>query len=84
MLFDWGGGLVWIVLDPAPSAGGAETIRSALGAGHATLIRAPETVRAATEVFQPQPAPVMALTERVKDAFDPRRILNPGRMYAGL
>ena len=25
-----------------------------------------------------------ALTARVKDAFDPQRVLNPGRMYAGV
>ena len=52
--------------------------------GHATLIRASEATRAAVEVFQPQPTPLAALTARVKDSFDPKRILNPGRMYAGV
>jgi glycolate oxidase FAD binding subunit len=61
-------------------------VRAALAGrdGHATLIRAPEPVRAAVEVFQPQPAALAALTARIKDSFDPRRILNPGRMYAGV
>ena len=34
-------------------------------------------------VFQPQPAALAALTARVKAAFDPHHILNPGRMYEG-
>jgi glycolate oxidase FAD binding subunit len=52
--------------------------------GHATLIRAPADVRAAVPVFQPQPAPLAALSARVKDSFDPKRVLNPGRMVAGI
>jgi glycolate oxidase FAD binding subunit len=35
-------------------------------------------------VFQPQSAAMAALTARVKDSFDPLRILNPGRMYEGI
>jgi glycolate oxidase FAD binding subunit len=92
--YDWGGGLVW--LSPRMAAakngglardGGAGVIRTVLAAtsgGHATLVRAPETLRAAVEVFQPQPEPLAGLTARVKDSFDPKRLLNPGRMYAGL
>jgi len=35
-------------------------------------------------VFQPQPEPLAALTRRIKEGFDPRAILNPGRMYPGV
>ena len=53
--------------------------------GHATLIRAPDALRAAVAVFEPQPgAARRALAARVKESFDPRRMLNPGRMYAGV
>ncbi len=52
--------------------------------GHATLIRAPEGVRAAVDVFHPQPPALAALSARVKDSFDPRRLFNPGRMSRGL
>ena len=52
--------------------------------GHATLLRAPAATRLAVPVFEPQPAPLAALARRVKDAFDPRRILNPGRMAQDL
>ena len=58
-------------------------IRGAMRSGHATLIRAPEGVRAAVDVFQPQAPALAALSARVKDSFDPRRLFNPGRMYAG-
>jgi glycolate oxidase FAD binding subunit len=79
---DWAGGLVW--LDVPPSAdGSAATIRDAIppGAGHATLIRAPEPLRASIDVFQAQPPAMAALTQRVRHAFDPLGLLNPGRMY---
>ncbi len=84
-IYDWGGGLVWLAL-PATGDGGAAQVRAAVAAagGHATLIRAPLELRAAEAVFQPQDAAGAALTARVKESFDPQRVLNPGRMYAGL
>ena len=36
------------------------------------------------QVVPPEPAPLAAITRRVKAALDPRGILNPGRLYAGL
>ena len=60
----------------------AATRRLGLGAigGHATLIRAPEEVRRNVEVFHPQAAGVAALGQRVRHSFDPKIILNRGRM----
>jgi glycolate oxidase FAD binding subunit len=61
-------------------------VRGALASatGHATLIRAPAAVRAAVSVFQPQEKALAALSQRVKAAFDPHGILNPGRMDGGI
>jgi len=83
--YDWGGGLIWLAV-PSQEQAWHEQIRAALAphGGHATLIRAPEAMRAALPVFQPLDAAKAALTGRVKEGFDPRRILNPGRMYPGL
>ena len=82
--YDWGGGLVWLACAASGDAG-AVVIRAALGGqGHATLVRAPEAVRAAVDVFEPLAAPVMRLTKGIKASFDPDRALNPGRMYAGV
>jgi len=81
---DWGGGLIWMaVIEPGDA--GAAVIRGAIGgAGHATLIRGAPGLRAAVPVFEPQPPPLAALSRRVKEGFDPRHILNPGRMVEGI
>lgn len=79
-LFDWAGGLVWIALpDELPHQ---DVVRGAIAAcgGHATLMRAPESVRRGVAVFQPQAPALAALARRLKAAFDPAGILNPGRM----
>ncbi len=83
--FDWGGGLVWLaVADDTERA--VTDVRKAVDecGGHATLIRAPESRRARVAVFQPQSGPVAALSRRLKQGFDPKGILNPGRMYDGM
>ena len=59
-------------------------IRGAIGSGHATLIRASDALRTAVPVFQPQTREVAALSARVKESFDPKRLFNRGRMYAEL
>ena len=83
--YDWGGGLIWLATEPSGDAGAA-VLRSALRdvGGHATLVRAPAEIRASVDVFEPQDETVMRLTAGLKAAFDPKGILNPGRMYAGI
>ena len=83
--YDWGGGLVWLAMEASGDAR-EKDVRAAVAAcgGHATLVRAPEEVRAHVEVFQPLAAPLMKLTRGVKASVDPDGILNPGRMYAGV
>jgi glycolate oxidase FAD binding subunit len=85
MLYDWGGGLIWLATRADGDAEAAR-VRGAIAAsgGHATLIRAGEPARAGIPVFQPQDSGIAALTRRVKESFDPKRVLNPGRMYAGI
>jgi glycolate oxidase FAD binding subunit len=85
MLYDWAGGLLWVQLAPSDDAGAA-LVRPAVAAvgGHATLVRAPVAVRASLEVFSPTDAAMAALTKRVKESFDPRGVLSPGRMWAGV
>lgn len=85
LLLDWGGGLVWAAVPETDNAG-ADTIRRAIrgadgrGTGHATLVKASAALRRVVAVFEPQPAALAALSCRVKQAFDPAHILNPGRM----
>ena len=82
--FDWGGGLIWIATASADDAGAAK-LRALVAAagGHATLMRGPADLRARVAVFEPQADGLARLARRVKDAYDPAHILNPGRIYAG-
>jgi glycolate oxidase FAD binding subunit len=81
VIYDWGGGLIWAALPPKPDAQAA-LVRQRVDAagGHATLLRASEEVRRNVDVFHPQPAGLAALGERVRHSFDPKHILNRGRM----
>jgi glycolate oxidase FAD binding subunit len=83
-LMDWGGGLIWLSVAPGLDAS-AGTLRAAIAecGGHATLLRAPEALRAAVPVFQPADAVTEQLAARLKGVFDPAGIFNPGRMSAG-
>ncbi|SCZ61286.1 glycolate oxidase subunit GlcE [Thiohalomonas denitrificans] len=76
-LIDWGGAQRWVRSD-AP----AEEIHAAAVAmgGHAQRFRGGDR----EESFQPPAAAVMRLHEKLKAAFDPVGILNPGRLYATL
>jgi glycolate dehydrogenase FAD-binding subunit len=82
---DWGGGLLWLAVDHADD-GGAAVIRAAIrgpdggGSGHATLIRGAASLRRAIAVFEPPPPAVAALSARIRQSFDPHRVLNRGRM----
>jgi glycolate oxidase FAD binding subunit len=81
---DWGGGLVWLC-GPA-DVSTHESVEAVARSAHGTwtLLRAPDALRAAVDVVPPEPAPLARITRRVKAAFDPRGILNPGRLYAQL
>jgi glycolate oxidase FAD binding subunit len=77
-LMDWGGALRWLCSD-AP----AEIIRAAAGAagGHAVLYRNGDR---RGEIYHPLTPALLALHQRLKASFDPKGILNRGRMYADL
>ena len=74
---EWGGALRWY-------AGEQEAIRGAAArlGGHAVLYRAPESLRCLEGPFAALSPAMLALHRRLKKAFDPRGILNPGRLYA--
>jgi glycolate oxidase FAD binding subunit len=74
VLYDWGGGLVWALSEDA----GAVRAAAKAAGGHAALWRG----QAEAAAFQPLDRPLAALTGRVKAAFDPEGLLNPGRLGA--
>jgi glycolate oxidase FAD binding subunit len=70
VVLDWGGGLIWALL---PEGTDARAL-AAPYSGHATCLRG------TAPAFEPEPAPVAALSRELRARFDPRGILNPGRM----
>ncbi len=68
VLFDWAGGLLWVLAAPGSD------LRAGLASGHATLIRGE------SQAFHPEPTPIAALSTALRQKFDPRGLLNPGRM----
>ena len=74
-LIDWGGAQRWLKTSET-----AEKIRSLLvqTGGHASLFRGGDRTG---DVFHPLSKPIAILHRRLKAAFDPHGLLNPGRMY---
>jgi len=85
VMYDWGGGLVWLQVNETDYAS-QDHVRQSVAevGGHATLVRASEEIRASANVFPPLDNYLADITKRVKDGFDPKGILNPGRMYKGI
>ncbi|WP_444460632.1 FAD-binding protein [Rhodobacter capsulatus] len=69
-VLDWGGGLVWALVAPGTDA----RKLAAPYAGHATCLRG------AFAAFEPEAAPVAALSRGLRDRFDPKGLFNPGKM----
>ena len=81
---DWGGGLVWVATAASETAASALRRAVVSAKGHATLMRAPNSLRAAVEVFEPPSALGLRLSRGLKQSFDPDGVLNFGRMYDGV
>ena len=75
-LIEWGGGLRWLTTDESP--GRIRDVARAAG-GHATLFRGGDRGQ---DVFHPLARTVAVLHQRLKHAFDPHHVFNPGRLYA--
>jgi glycolate oxidase FAD binding subunit len=81
---DWGGGLVLLAGPATEAAHAAITAATKQAGGVWTLLRAPDSLRAAVDVVPPEPPALTKITRRVKATMDPKGILNPGRIYAGM
>jgi glycolate oxidase FAD binding subunit len=75
---EWGGAQRW--WKTAAAAGEVRSAAAGCG-GHATLIRGADK---SSGVFAPLSDVAMRIHRGLKQAFDPQRIFNRGRLYAGL
>lgn len=80
---DWGGGLIWLAGPAEAGLHAAVEAHAGAAGGHWLLMRAPDGLRGAVRVVPDEPPTLRRITERVKAAFDPSGILNPGRITAG-
>jgi len=78
LVLDWGGAQRWLYSDEDTA-----TVRHRVGlaGGHVTIFRGGNQ---ADEIFQPLPAPLLKMHQRLKAGFDPKNIFNRGRLYACL
>ncbi|WP_428539615.1 FAD-binding protein [Profundibacter sp.] len=71
VVYDWGGGLVWALMEEGTD------LRARMGEvrGHATLVRGNGFAR-----FHPEPSGLARISAGIRAQFDPRGILNVGVM----
>lgn len=87
---DWAGGLLWLDVpadDSKTVSSHGVILRQAIaenGGGYAQLICDSGKTRQLVPPFQPLSLPQMSLHKRIKAAFDPMGVLNPGRMHHGI
>lgn len=77
---EWGGGQRWFAADADSQPHAVRQVAARAG-GHAVLFRAPESLRCLEGAFSPLSSALLALHQRLKKVFDPKGILNPGRLY---
>ena len=81
---DWGGGLVMLAGPSTEAMHHVVTQAAAQAGGVWSLLRAPQSMRAAVAVIPAEAPALAAITKRIKAVMDPKSILNPGRLVAGL
>jgi glycolate oxidase FAD binding subunit len=81
---DWGGSLIWLQLDKINTKI-LNDIRKIVNkaSGYVTAIKIEEDLKASVDIFSVDPVKYK-ISEKLKKSFDPKRILNPGKMYSGI
>ena len=81
---DWGGSLIWAQVDNISSKI-LNDIKFIVKneSGYLTIIKIEESLKASIDIFTIDPIK-HDISEKIKRSFDPKRILNPGKMYVGI
>jgi glycolate oxidase FAD binding subunit len=81
-IYDWGGSQVYVQsrAENMQSQAGALRKRIVEARGNATLLRATLDVRRQVGTFQPRHEALRGVGQRLRRAFDPNGVLNPGKL----
>ena len=81
---DWCGSLFWIEVDEKKEVKIKELKKIALeSGGYLTVIKTSSDYDYGESIFTVDDIRLM-ISEKIKKSFDPKRILNPGKMYRGI
>jgi glycolate oxidase FAD binding subunit len=82
---DWAGNLTWIAIPQNDSVLLRQLRKAAVALnGHMTIIKAPSHVRIREDFLTTVDDNIRVLSLKIKESFDPKKILNPGKMYSGI
>ncbi len=81
---DWGGNLIWMEVNKL-NFSILKEINAVINDSHgyATVIKLEDSLKANLDIFKIDPIK-LKISEKIKKSFDPKRILNPGKMYSGV
>ncbi len=84
-VLDWAGNLIWVEL-PENDSVLLKHLRTEILklSGHMTIIKAPNHVRIREDFLTTVDENIKVLSLKIKESFDPKKILNPGKMYSGI
>ena len=82
---DWAGNIIWVEL-PENDSVLLKHLRTEILklSGHMTIIKAPNHVRIREDFLTTVDENIKVLSLKIKESFDPKKILNPGKMYSGI
>jgi glycolate oxidase FAD binding subunit len=81
---DWGGALIWVeaceLTEPMFNSIRKKAVRCG---GYVSMIKNSDYLPYVEDVFTIE-RNRFSISESIKKSFDPKRILNPGKMYTGI
>ena len=80
---DWGGNIAWCLLSSIEDIDQMR-IFCLKHDGHLTVFRADDNFRKSSEFLTNSDTQIRVLSKKLKESFDPKGILNPNKMYAGI
>ena len=76
--------MIWLQLDKL-TANDLKRIKELIlsFSGYLTVVKIEESLKSSVDIFSIDEIRYK-ISEKIKESFDPKRILNPGKMYSGI